>query len=313
MIINVGARTDVVNYYTPWLLNRFREGFVITRNPLFPNRVTRYELTPDKVDAVLFCSKNYAPILPYMEEIAARFRIYCHYTITAYGRDVEPNVPGIDESIETLLELSEIVGAKRVSWRYDPVLLTEDYTIGRHFETFAAMAERLSGRIDRCIFSFVEPYQKLKTNMPELKPMKERDKIALAEGLGRIAKENGIRIQTCGTDVDYTAFGIERSGCATLEIIGTANGCTFKKILHKGLRKGCKCIESRDIGAYDTCPNGCKYCYANRNAEEVKKNRAKHDPFSPLILGELTERDTIAQGNQQSYLKYEMKQTSLFD
>ena len=86
MIINVGARTDIVHRFTPWLLNRLREGFVITRNPLFPNRVTRYELTPDKVDAILFCSKNYEPILPYMAEIARDYRIYCYYTITAYGK-----------------------------------------------------------------------------------------------------------------------------------------------------------------------------------------------------------------------------------
>lgn len=101
MIINVGARTDIVHRFTPWLLNRLREGFVITRNPLFPNRVTRYELTPDKVDAILFCSKNYEPILPYMAEIARDYRIYCYYTITAYGEDIEPNVPDIDTSIET--------------------------------------------------------------------------------------------------------------------------------------------------------------------------------------------------------------------
>ena len=110
MIINVGARTDIVHRFTPWLLNRLREGFVITRNPLFPNRVTRYELTPDKVDAILFCSKNYEPILPYMAEIARDYRIYCYYTITAYGEDIEPNVPDIDTSIEMLGELSSIVG-----------------------------------------------------------------------------------------------------------------------------------------------------------------------------------------------------------
>lgn len=185
MIINVGARTDIVHRFTPWLLNRLREGFVITRNPLFPNRVTRYELTPDKVDAILFCSKNYEPILPYMAEIARDYRIYCYYTITAYGEDIEPNVPDIDTSIETLGELSSIVGKGKVAWRYDPVLLTRKYTVERHLETFADMAARLAGSVDRCIFSFVEVYKKLRTNMPELVMLREKDMLALAEGMGK--------------------------------------------------------------------------------------------------------------------------------
>ena len=58
MIINTGGRTDTVQYYTEWLLNRFSEGYALSRNPLFTSRVMRYELTPDKVDCVVFCSKN---------------------------------------------------------------------------------------------------------------------------------------------------------------------------------------------------------------------------------------------------------------
>lgn len=92
MILNTGARTNTVQYFLKWLLNRFRAGFVYTRNPLFPNKVTRYELSPDKIDAVLFCSKNYAPILPRLHEITDKYRTYFHYTITAYGKDIEPGV-----------------------------------------------------------------------------------------------------------------------------------------------------------------------------------------------------------------------------
>ena len=63
MIINTGGRTDTVQYYAKWLLKRFEEGYVLSRNPLFPNKVSRYELTPEKVDCIQFCSKNYEPIL----------------------------------------------------------------------------------------------------------------------------------------------------------------------------------------------------------------------------------------------------------
>lgn len=313
MILNTGARTDTVQYFTPWLLKRFEEGYVYTRNPLFPDKVTKYELSPDKIDVVLFCSKNYAPILPRLREITDRYRTYFHYTITAYGKDIEPGVPSIDDSIKTLIELEKIVGKNRISWRYDPVLLTKDYTVERHLETFAYMAERLAPHTDRCIFSFVEMYKKLETNMPELIPLSAADKEKLAEGLGRTAAKYGIWLQTCGTNGDFTRYGIHPSGCATLEILGKANGCEFREIRHKGLREGCRCIESRDIGAYDTCLNGCKYCYANKSQQKARDNYRLHDPDSPLLLGHLKEGDVLTDGNQKSFLRSVGRQSSLFD
>lgn len=301
MIINTGGRTDTVQYYTEWLLRRFEEGYVLTRNPLFPNKVSRYELTPDKVDCVVFCSKNYRPILPRLHEITDRFPTYFHYTITAYGKDLEPGVPSIDESMETLTELSGLVGPRRVSWRYDPVLLTREYTVQRHLETFARMAERLTPYVDRCIFSFVEMYKKLEVNMPELKPLSVEDMDGLAKGLGAIAARNGLLLQTCGTNGDFTRYGIHASGCMTLDIIGKANGIVFKDRKHKGMRHGCHCIESRDIGAYDTCLNGCRYCYANKTPQKAFENFKLHGPASPLLLGRVKPDDTIIQGAQKPF------------
>lgn len=302
MIINTGGRTDTVQYYTEWLLNRFSEGYVLSRNPLFPRKVTRYELTPDKVDCVVFCSKNYRPILPRLHEITERFHTYFHYTITAYGKDIEPGVPSIDESIETLIALSEQAGKQRVAWRYDPVLLTEKYTVERHLETFDYMAKALAPYIDRCIFSFVEMYKKVEVNMPELIPLTDQDMETLAKGLGGTAEKYGIFIQTCGTDDKFTQYGIHSSGCMTLDILGKANGITFRKLKHKGMRQGCHCIESRDIGAYDTCMNGCKYCYANRTPRKAFDNYKRHDSMSPLLLGDRKPDDTVIQGAQKSFL-----------
>ncbi|MDD4510391.1 MAG: DUF1848 domain-containing protein [Oscillospiraceae bacterium] len=303
MILNTGGRTDTVQYYTEWLLQRFEEGYVLSRNPLFQSKVTRYELTPDKVDCVVFCSKNYAPILLRLHEITDRFNTYFHYTITAYGKDIEPGVPSIEESIHTLLELEKIVGKQRIAWRYDPVLLTKDYTIPHHLETFAAMAEKLSGHVDRCIFSFVEMYKKLQFNMPELIPLSTQDMDELARGLGAIAAKYGIPIQTCGTNGDFNRYGVHSSGCMTLDILGAANDIEFRPLKHKGLRQGCHCIESRDIGAYDTCLNGCKYCYANTKPQKARENYKLHDSASPLLLGHLNETDTVQQGAQNNFMK----------
>ena len=139
--------------------------------------------------------------------------------------------------------------------------------------------------------------------MPELIPLSCQDMESLAQGLGSIAQKYGISIQTCGTNGDYTRYGIHASGCMTLDILGKANGITFRSRKHKGTRQGCHCIESRDIGAYDTCLNGCKYCYANKSPQKAFENRQYHDPASPLLLGHVKPEDTILQGAQKSFLK----------
>ncbi|MDD3395401.1 MAG: DUF1848 domain-containing protein [Anaerotignum sp.] len=307
MLLNISGRTDIVNHYPDWLFKRFEEGYVLSRNSLFQNSVRRYELTPDKIDCLIFGSKNYAPVLDRIHELTERFSTYFYYTITAYGKDVEPGVPDIDTSIVTLLKLSEIVGARRVAWRYDPVLLTEKYTIQQHFETFAYMAQRLSGHINRCIFSFVEMYKKHEVNFPELIPLKEEEKDELARGLGAIAAKHGIIIQTCGPEESYAGYGIQTSGCVTLDILGQANGLEFRHLKHKGFRQGCHCIESRDIGALNSCPNGCKYCYANKNAQLPRENYQLHDPESPLLIGHLNPTDRLEQGAQKTFLKNPLK------
>ena len=310
MILNTGGRTDTVQYYSEWLLNRFREGYVLSRNPLFPDIVNRIELNPETIDVVVFCSKDYSPILPRLHEISDRFNCYYHYTITAYGTDIEPRVPSIEDSIRTLKTLAAQVGPEKIAWRYDPVLLTEKYTIERHLETFDRMARELTPYVDRCIFSFVEMYKKLEVNMPELLPVSEEDKLTLAENLGAIAQRYSLWLQTCATRTDYEQFGIHRSGCMTTEIFSQAMGIEFKKTPHKGNRLGCACMESRGLGDYNSCPNGCRYCYANKDHEKALQNFFTHDPKSPLLLGHLHPDDKIVPSRLESLLS---KEPGLFD
>lgn len=311
MIINTGSRTDTVQYYTEWILKRFENGYVYSRNPMYPEKVTKYILSPDIVDCVVFCSKNYKPILPYLELITGKYNTYFFYTITAYGKDVEPNVPSIDESIEILKNLASIVGKQRIAWRYDPVLLTDKYTKVRHYQTFEYMAQKLSPYVDRCVFSFVDMYKKLKVNMPELIVISENDKVDIARNLGNIAKKYNMLIQTCATDAEYKSFGINTSGCITADILEKANNIKFKYIRHVGNRVNCQCIETRNIGDYDTCPNGCKYCYANQNPYIAEKNYKKHNSNSEFILGDLSGYDEIKLSNQKSFL-LECEQKKLF-
>ena len=311
MIIHVGGRTDIVNYYTPWLLNRLEEGYAYSRNPFARENVYKLSLKPKDVDCLLFCSKNYQPILKHIGRIDEEYHILCHYTITAYGKDIEPKVPTIDQSIRTLERLSDIVGRNKVLWRYDPILLTEKYTVDKHLETFEYIAEKISHSVYRCIFSFVDMYRKVEENMPEINPFTKEDKERLLKGLGEISGKYGLYTQSCATDESFEKYNIHAAGCTTREILQQAHNVVYKNVKASGIRENCRCIPSRDIGAYNSCLSECKYCYANRKPDIPRKVIKLHDEKSPLLLGHLKEGDKLIETKTIRYI--EPKQRTLFD
>lgn len=312
MILNISGRTDLVAFYTPWLMNRFKEGYVYSRNPMYPEVVMKYDLSPSKIDAIVFCSKNYKPILKYIDEINSKYNIICHYTITAYDNDVEKNVPSIDESIETLIKLSNKIGKDKIIWRFDPVLKTKKYTIDYLIEKFDYMASILHNYVSRVLFSYVEMYKKLETNMSEIIPFTNDEKIKIAYEFGKIAKKYNLYIQTCACKEDYSQFGIHKSGCVTKEILEICTKKRYKNIPLGKTRENCNCVSMRDIGAYETCPHGCKYCYANKNHEQAYKNFKSHNPNSPILFGNISSRDIIKNAVQTNYIDTSVEQLSLF-
>jgi len=312
MIINVGARTDIVNYYTPWLMNRLDEGFAYSRNPYVPKQVLKYDLSNDVVDCIVFCSKNYEPILDSMSSVMADYNTFCYYTITSYGCDVEGNVASIDDSIDTLMELAHIVGKKRLCWRFDPILLTNKYSVDYHISMFDYIASAISDYVSFAVFSFVDMYDKLSYNMPEIIDLSAEDKDRIAENLGNIAAKYGLKLQSCACEDNYHRYGIRGGGCLTPRILSRANDVDFKKTSLKGFRKGCECMNYSDIGEYNTCINGCKYCYANKNKRVARRNYRLHDENSPILIGHINEDDVIVEAKQKSILKNDRFQTKLF-
>lgn len=312
MIFNISGRTDIVNYYTPWLLNRLHDGYVYVRNPYNKKQITRYSLRPGAVDAFVFCSKNYTPILDYIDGIDRHYNTFYYYTITSYDTDVEVNVPQIEDSIETFIQLSEIVGKNSIAWRFDPILLTDRYSVSRHLEAFEKIASRISNYAGFVVFSFVDMYSKLNRNMPDIIPFKRSDIHELLRGMSSISKKYDLPIQSCLVGDDYSCYNITSSGCVTTDILERANNIKFRSIPHRGNRPGCKCIKWHDIGAYDTCPNCCNYCYANRNKRIACSNYKLHNPSSPILFGNITDNDKISVSNSKSLLVRDKYQTTLF-
>lgn len=298
MIIQTGQRTDIPAFYTPWFLRRLQEGFVLVRSPYDPTLVTRYRLTPDVVDCIGFCTKNPAPMLPHMDALRG-FGQYWFVTITPYGRDVEPNVPPKEQVMADFRRLSEIVGPACTAWRYDPILLTGAYTAERHLADFAAMCRTLEGATHTCVISFIDLYEKVKRNFPEVRAVPRETQLLLGREMAAIAARHGMTIRACHETQELAAFGIDCSGCMTLAV--------FEQALHTRLRaprqavnsRGCACHLSGDIGAYDTCGHLCRYCYANHDHAAVLRAMAQHDPASPLLIGHVQPGDRIHDAKQE--------------
>lgn len=308
MIIQTGMRTDIPAFYSEWLLNRIREGYVLVRNPYNPRQVTRYSLSPDVVDLMAFCTKNPAPLLTHMEELKP-YGQYWFVTITPYGRDVEPNVPDTCKVIEYFRQLSDMVGVDSVGWRYDPILIDRNHTLEWHIEQFGIIAEALKGYTNTAVISFIDIYKKVKRNFPDVSEVSKADRLALGSKMVEIASQCNMTVRPCAEGDDLARFGADCSGCMTVS--------TFENALHATLnvpkkrnnqRNGqCACLLGVDIGAYDTCGHLCKYCYANSNAGLVKKNMGLHNPNSPLLIGGLTAEDKIHDAEQSSWIDRQMK------
>lgn len=150
MILNVSGRTDIVGFYTKWFMNRYREGYVDVRNPFYPKMISRIYF--DDVDAIVFCTKNPIPILPYLAQI--KKPILFHVTLTSYKRDIEPHVPFKGEIIKAIQKLSTLIDKKYIYVRYDPVFFNSTYTVEYHKRAFEKMCTLLDSYVEHIIVSF---------------------------------------------------------------------------------------------------------------------------------------------------------------
>lgn len=311
MIVSASRRTDIPAFYSEWLMNRLREGYVLVPNPRVPSRFSRVTLNPQVVDCMVFWTKNPAPMLPKLDEISAMgYPFYFQFTLTPYGRDMEQNLPPKSTLIRTFQKLSCMLGPERTVWRYDPVILTDQMDVGYHLRCFKQMAAALEGYTHRCIFSFLDFYPKVRGPMRNMgaKEIQKSDMLRIAEGFSDIAQEHRLQLFTCCEPVDLSPYGIDHASCIDAAMIEAILGCSVRSRKAAGQRPGCGCIESVEIGAYDCCPHGCKYCYATSSPDTVRNRVRSHDPKSPVLFGLLpqqaiiTDREMISVKDAQTRL-----------
>ena len=311
MIINSGCRTDIPAFYSKWLMNRIREGFVLVRNPYYPNQVTKYSLSPNVVDCLAFCTKNPEPMIKYLDELDV-YRQYWFVTITPYGKDIEPVVPDKEKVIESFKKLSKHVGVDSIGWRYDPVFINDEFDVEKHIECFSKIAQSLKGYTNNCTISFLDLYEKVKRNAPDLRTLTQDEQIRIAKAFAKIGKENNMTIHSCCEKTFLSESGLKCNGCMSQEIVEKSIGCMLEPPKRKNIRQECNCLMGNDIGTYNTCGHLCRYCYANANKKLVIENMKKHNENSPFLIGDVEAGDKITEAKQKSWIVSENEQQSLF-
>ncbi len=296
MILSASRRTDIPGYYSEWMMNRLREGFAYYRNPMNHAQLCKVLLTPENIDCIVFWTKDPTPMLGKLKELdTLGFQYYFQFTITpyglpyqgtAFGKYLEPNLREKSEIIQTFQELSRRLGKDRVLWRYDPIILNETLTLDYHLEQFTALCKELTGYTGLCTISFADVYRKLNNTVKEqvLREICEEQMHSLSAAFSDIAAPRGITLRACCEAVDLAGDGVLPASCIDRETVERVCGHAVAAGKDKSQRTNCGCMKSIDIGAYNTCRNGCVYCYANHSRASIDRNCSRHDPNSPIMI-----------------------------
>lgn len=312
MIISASRRTDIPSCYSEWMLNRLKEKYVLVRNPMNIHQVSKIDLSPSVVDAIVFWTKNPTPMLPYLDQIKDH-TYYFQFTLTAYGSDVEKNLPSKNKIIiPTFQQLSKEIGKEKVIWRYDPIFFNEQYSMEYHCKYFEVLASKLGDYTEKCTVSFMDMYRNTERNVKTLSIVKDtyEMQVELLQRFVEIAKEHGLYIDSCAEIGDFHSIGVEHAHCIDKERIERIGRFKLNVDKDTNQRVECGCVASIDVGAYNTCKNGCLYCYANYSLNTVEKNFGMHNPHSPLLFGQIDDTDVIKERKVKSYIDNQM---NLFD
>jgi len=296
MIISASRRTDIPAHYADWFFRRLEEGYALVRNPMNPRQVSRVNLSPEAVDGIVLWTKNPAPMLDRLESLEP-YAYYFQFTLNAYGEDIEPGVPSLAARIDIFRALSDAVGRQRVVWRYDPVLLSPAYTVDHHLRGFERIARSLAGYAEKCVISFLDFYPKIAAASRTLGfiPVSDEQLRRVAGKLAPIAFSYGFAVDACAEPADLSDLGIGRARCVDDRLLCRIAGRPVTAPKDKNQRPACNCAASVDIGAYDTCPHGCRYCYASRSARTVAERRRAYDVSAPLLCSRLEAEDRVTE------------------
>jgi DNA repair photolyase len=282
-IISASRRTDIAAFYSDWFLRRLEAGYCEWRNP-FGGQRYRVSLLPEDCLALVFWTRHPAPIQPHLRGLRERgYHFYFHITINGYSRELESHSPPVERAIDAFRRLSDEISPALTHWRFDPIIQGSETGPEYHLRRFEELSRALEGYTRRCYFSFVDYYGKTKRNLARLTqlhglsfddPPLER-KVELASELAALGKRRGITLYSCCND-GLVGNGVEKSHCVDGDLIRAMRPDAAAALKASPTRQDCGCVASADIGAYDTCPFGCAYCYATNSRAAALERMKQH-------------------------------------
>ena len=294
VIVSASRATDIPAFYADWFFHRLDEGYLMWRNPF--NGKDSY-VSMANMRFVVFWSKNPKPLIPYLPILQEKgIGFYIQFTLNDYDAEqLEPGVPRLAERIDTFKRIVDEQGLGSVVWRFDPLILTDKISEELLLHKISAIAEQLKGYTEKLVFSFADitGYRSVARNLRAASiDFREWDTETMLTFARRLADMRlPFRVATCAEAIDLEEFGIEHNRCIDPELIArrAPDDAELQSFLQRaksdsGQRKLCGCILSKDIGAYNTCPHLCRYCYANYSPQMVMNNFRKHINSSESII-----------------------------
>ncbi len=290
MIVSASRRTDIPAFYSQWFINRIQAGYCQVPNPFNPRQESHIPLDPDRTEAIVFWTRYPRPLFPHLKMLDERgFRYYFLFTVLDYPRLLEPRTPPLSASLNLFQRLADRIGPDRVIWRYDPVFFSKLSPPAFHQDRFAWIAGRLAGYCSQVIVSQAHLYRKVKTRLAALQAkglhptelsLQRRDR--LFSKMATIAGQCGMGISSCAQQTPLA--GIPAGACIDPALIWKLWKIPIRAPKDTGQRKHCRCVQSRDIGMYESCPFGCQYCYATTDFSRARTRFQAHDPTSPRLV-----------------------------
>lgn len=273
MIVSASRRTDLPAFCADWFARRLQAGYADVANPFNPKQIRRVPLAPGEVTAFVFWTRDPRPFLPVLDILDERGdRYYFQFTLTAYGRDLEPGLGPQRERLDAFVGLAERLGPERVLWRYDPIILSSRTPAEFHRQAFAGLCARLAGHTRRVTISLVEYYRKVDRRLRALEEdgvtfdrqvVNRPETLSLIAEMAATAREHDMEMVACASPVDLCAAGVTPGACVDGGLIERLWNIHVPAGRDRGQRAACRCTPSRDIGTNGTCRHGCLYCYAN--------------------------------------------------
>jgi hypothetical protein len=315
-IISASRATDIPAFYAPWFFNRLRAGHLLWRNPF--NQRPQY-VSFARTRAIVFWSKNPAPLLPFLPLLAAKKIACClHFTLNDYEAEGwEPGLPPLAQRIASFRHFSRLLGPEHIVWRFDPLLLAgalahNPKACEELLAKVTGVGRQLAGYTKRLVFSFADiasyagVKKRLQRNGLEWRNFTQEEMIWLARKMASMAASLGMKIGACAEEMDLGPWGVDRSRCVDPEMLLSATSChpdilamqkrnarcislpgqriRYSFPRDRGQRKNCMCLPSKDVGQYSTCPHGCIYCYAISSKKRALANFQRHDPGAASIV-----------------------------